>query len=448
MPVGTRATLRKEIAAVCHTLNMVTNAVDAPDLVEFEREVITFLDANAEPKPVERSFEWGKGSDQVAVFEERDERTEGRLLDAAKAWRAKRYDAGLGWITGPRQFGGRELSAAHQRLYDATEARYRVPNQSFFTIGLGMVAPTILAHGSAAAKHRLLAPMHRADVVGCQLFSEPGSGSDLASLQTGAERDGDEWRITGQKVWTTGAQLSDVGEIIARTDPGLPKHQGLTGFIVDMRAPGVEVRPLRQMTGGASFNEVFFDEVRVPDEDRLGDVNQGWTVALTTLMNERAAIGGGGMSGSGDTMARLLAMPAAFGCADDPLVRQRLADIVIHTSVHRYTIQRAMDKIRAGQLPGPELSIAKLAGTNNMIRIGELVAAVLGARLTADTGEWGTFSWNQLVLGTPGARVAGGTDEVMRNIVGERVLGLPKQPGIDTTSPFRELEVGTRRGGG
>ncbi|HEV8056394.1 MAG TPA: acyl-CoA dehydrogenase family protein [Nocardioidaceae bacterium] len=347
-------------------------------------------------------------------------------------------------MTGPSEFGGRDLTAAHQRVYDTAEAAYRAPSQSFFTIGLGMVAPTVLAHGTDAAKKRLLAAMYRADIVACQLFSEPGSGSDLASVQTRADRDGDEWLISGQKVWTTGAQFSDIGEVIARTDPELPKHQGLTGFIVDMKAPGVEVRPLRQMTGGASFNEVFFNEVRVPDEDRLGDVNQGWTVALTTLMNERAAIGGGGMGG-GDIMTRLLAMPRVFGCEDDPLIRQRLADLVIHTRVHRYTIQRAMDRIRAGQLPGPELSIAKLAGTNNMLRMSEFVAAVLGPRMTADTGEWGTFAWNQLVLGTPGLRVAGGTDEVMRNIVGERVLGLPKEPGIDTTSPFSELRVGTQR---
>ena len=175
--------------------------------------------------------------------------------------------------------------------------------------------------------------MYRGDIVGCQLFSEPGAGSDLASLQTRAERDGDEWGITGQKVWTSGAQYSDIGEIIARTDPDLPKHKGLTGFIVDMKAPGVEIRPLRQMTGGASFNEVFFTEVRVPDGHRLGDVNNGWNVALTTLMNERAAIGAGGGGGGGGLMTRAIEMAKAFGLADDPIVRQKLADLVIHARV-------------------------------------------------------------------------------------------------------------------
>jgi alkylation response protein AidB-like acyl-CoA dehydrogenase len=319
-----------------------------------------------------------------------------------------------------------------------------VPSQAFFLIGLGMVAPTILAHGSDAAKERYLQALYRGDIVACQLFSEPGAGSDLASLQTRAERDGDEWVITGQKVWTSGAQYSDIGEIIARSDPDLPKHKGLTGFIVDMRAPGVEVRPLRQMTGGASFNEVFFTEVRVPDDHRLGDVNNGWAVALTTLMNERAAIGAGGGGGTGGLLTRAIEMSRAFGVTSDPLVRQRLADLVVRSRVAQYTNQRALDRIRAGQTPGPELSIAKLASTQLSVRLGEFVAGVLGAKLTADSGEWGTYAWAQLVLGTPGMRIAGGSDEVMRNIVGERVLGLPKEPGIDTTSPFRELKVGTQ----
>jgi alkylation response protein AidB-like acyl-CoA dehydrogenase len=411
---------------------------------EFRAEAESFLRANANEKSAERKFVWGEGSDKVAMFEERDRSTERALLAEAQAFRAKRFDAGFGWISGPEQYGGRALPTAYQRAYDALESRFDVPSQAFFLIGLGMVAPTILAHGSDAAKERYLQALYRGDIVACQLFSEPGAGSDLASLQTRAERDGDEWVITGQKVWTSGAQYSDIGEIIARSDPDLPKHQGLTGFIVDMRAPGVEVRPLRQMTGGASFNEVFFTEVRVPDDHRLGDVNNGWGVALTTLMNERAAIGAGGGGGTGGLLSRAIEMSRAFGVTSDPLVRQRLADLVVRSRVAQYTNQRAMDKIRAGQTPGPELSIAKLASTQLSVRLADFVAGVLGAKLTADSGEWGTYAWGQLVLGTPGMRIAGGSDEVMRNIVGERVLGLPKEPGIDTTSPFRELKVGTQ----
>jgi alkylation response protein AidB-like acyl-CoA dehydrogenase len=412
-------------------------------LQQFETEAQAFLDANVPKKDAERSFVWGEGSDKVAMFEERSRTDERNDLQRACEWRGKKFDAGFGWITGPADYGGRDLPGAYEKAYQQIEAQYQVPNQTAFTIGLGMVAPTILAHGSESAKQAYLTKMYRADIVGCQLFSEPGAGSDLASLQTKAVRDGEEWVITGQKVWTTGAHYSDIGEIIARTDPDLPKHKGLTGFIVDMKAPGVEVRPLRQMTGGASFNEVFFNEVRVPDDHRLGDVNSGWNVALTTLMNERAAIGAGGGGGI-NLYARVIEMVRQFGLADDPVVRDGLANLVIHGRVSNYNNQRAMDKIKAGQLPGPEMSIAKLAGTMNLRRIGDFVSHILGPKLIADSGEWGTYAWSMLVLGTPGGRIAGGSDEVMRNIVGERVLGLPKEPGIDSKSPFSELKVGTQ----
>ncbi len=415
-------------------------------LEEFEQEARAFLDANAAKKEAEKKFVWGEGSDKVAVFEERDREAE--LADVRKAceWRAKKFDAGFGWITGPKAYGGSELTNAHERLYNHLEGQYQVPNQSAFTIGLGMVAPTILAHATDVAKDLYLRKMYRGDLVGCQLFSEPGAGSDLASLQTKAERDGDEWVITGQKVWTTGAQYSDIGEIIARTDPDMPKHKGLTGFIVDMHAPGVEVRPLRQMTGGASFNEVFFTEVRVRDDHRLSDVNNGWNVALTTLMNERAAIGAGGGGGGGVNLyARVIEMVRHFGLDTDPIIRNDLANLLIHQKVAGYNNQRAMDKIKSGQLPGPEMSIAKLAGTLNSIRLGDFISKVLGPKLIADNGEWGTYAWNALILGSPGGRIAGGSDEVMRNIVGERVLGLPKDAGIDSVSPFKDLKVGTQK---
>jgi alkylation response protein AidB-like acyl-CoA dehydrogenase len=419
---------------------------DTPSVDEFRDEAKAFLDANAEVRETDdRPFVWGEGDDDVSLFEEIDREVELEQLAEAKAWRAKRFDAGLGWITGPAEFGGRELTTAHERAYQSLESRYQIPNMGFFGIGLGMVAPTILAHGTDTVQQAYLRDMYRGDLVGCQLFSEPGAGSDLASVQTKAERDGDEWIITGQKVWTSGAHYSDLGEIICRTDSDLPKHKGLTGFVVDMRAPGVEIRPLRQMTGGASFNEVFFNEVRIPDDHRLGDVNQGWTVALTTLMNERASIGAGGGGGMGlASVTRLAELCRHFGVIDDPLVRQKMMDVYINFQVSRYTNQRAMDKIKRGQLPGPEMSIAKLALTNNLWRTANFVADVLGPRITADTGEWGTFAWGAFLLGVPGMKVAGGTDEVMKNIVGERVLGLQKEPGIDTTSAFKDLRVGTQ----
>ncbi|HLX89205.1 MAG TPA: acyl-CoA dehydrogenase family protein, partial [Acidimicrobiales bacterium] len=298
---------------------------------DFEREARAFLEANAEPR-VEVHRAWGEGSDEVSLLPERTPEEEQAEVEEARAWAQARFDAGFGWITGPARYGGRELARSYQRVYDALESQYATPLMTVYGIGLGMVAPTILAHATDEVRERYLRSLWRGDIVACQLFSEPGAGSDLAGLQTKAIRDGDEWIVTGQKVWTSGAHLSDIGEIICRTDPDAPKHKGLTGFVVDMHAPGVEVRPLRQITGGASFNEVFFTEVRIPDNHRLGDVNGGWTVALTTLMNERAAIGGGSMSsGSGNVSTpKLIELLRHQGRASDPLVRQQMAEIVIN----------------------------------------------------------------------------------------------------------------------
>jgi alkylation response protein AidB-like acyl-CoA dehydrogenase len=401
---------------------------------EFERQATAFLEDRV-PRKGDRRSVWGEGSDQVGLFEEKTREQELAELAAAQAWRRQVFDAGFGWITGPEQYGGRGLPASFERAWHAVQARYQVPPGTVFGIGLGMVAPTLLAHGTEAAKQRYLRALYRGDIVACQLFSEPGAGSDLASLQTKAERDGDEWVVNGQKVWTSGAQFSDIGEIICRTDPNVAKHKGLTGFVVDMQAPGVEVRPLRQMTGGASFNEVFFTDVIVPDDCRLGDVNGGWGVALTTLMNERAAIGGGAAGGAAFGVSQLMALLRHLGRDQEPLLRQQLANLWINIHVARFTNLRAMEKLQAGQLPGPELSIAKLSLTNNLQLISEFLSSALGARLIADTGEWGTYAWAELVLGVPGFRVAGGTDEVLRNIIGERVLGLPKEPRADARTP-------------
>jgi alkylation response protein AidB-like acyl-CoA dehydrogenase len=396
-------------------------------LKDFEAEASAFLDANASIR-AEVNFEWGKGSDRVALLPESTPEEDRAELAAAQGWSRKAFDAGFGWITGPKDYGGRGLDREYARSYLGLQARYDVPSQSIFGIGLGMVAPTILAHATPDVRREYLAPMHRGDVVGCQLFSEPGAGSDLAGVQTRAVRDGDEWIVNGQKVWTSYAHLADIGEIICRTDPDAPKHKGLTGFVVDMHAPGVEVRPLRQMTGGASFNEVFFTDVRIADTHRLGDVNEGWSVALTTLMNERAAIGSGGGGAGTMSPTRLIELVRHMGKAQDPLIRQQLAKIFTNGRVANFTNLRAMAKVAAGQVPGPEMSIAKMSLTANMQAVCEFVSSVLGASVIADTGEWGTFAWSELLLAVPGMRIAGGTDEVLRNIVSERVLGMPKDP--------------------
>lgn len=409
-------------------------------LDDFTEEARRFLDAHAEPRPPAKEFVWGSGSDDVGMFDEKPREVEARQAEEAKAWRRLRYDHGFGWIRGPEAFGGRELSAAHERAYNSIESQYVTPAMGVFSISLGMVAPTILAHAIPEVQDLYLRDLYRGDMVACQLFSEPGAGSDLASVSTRAVRDGDEWVITGQKVWTSAAHLSQIGEVICRTDPDLPKHKGLTMFVVDMSAPGVEIRPLRQMTGGTSFNEVFFDEVRVPDSHRLGDVNSGWSVALTTLMNERSSIGSGSGGGSGlFTPGRMLAMLEHFGAGDDRVLVDEATQVYISTTVAKWNNQRALDKIRAGQLPGPEMSTAKLALTNNLQAYTEWVSKVLGPRMVADSGEWGAYAFSKMLTGVPGMRVAGGTDEIMKNIVAERVLGLPKDPGVDSTTPFRDL---------
>ena len=396
----------------------------------FRERAVAFLDAHAPLRP-ERSggFTWGEGDDFVGIVEEGDPATEEEAVAAARAWAATRFDAGFGWIDGPTDQGGAGLGADHVRTYRSLEARYEVPDQSIFTIGLGMVAPTIAAHARDDVATAYLAPLHRGDLIACQLFSEPGAGSDLAALSTRAVRDGDEWVLDGQKVWTSNAHHAGIGEIICRTDPDAPKHAGMTAFLVDMSAPGVEVRPLRQMTGGAGFNEVFLTGVRVPDSHRLGAVGEGWGVALTTLMNERASIGSGmGLARGPGPFERLVELTRHLGVDRDPVVRDRLARLHTTHVVNGLTAKRAAANLQAGGLPGPELSVLKLAGTLQLLATADYVASVLGPALCADNGEWGTFAWTKLVCGVPGARLGGGSDEIVRNIIGERVLGLPREP--------------------
>ena len=352
---------------------------------QFEKEALAFLESNAERRPVEKAFVWGEGSDNF--YREKDRAQEAINAEEGKIWRQKKFDAGYGWITGPEAYGGRQLPPAYDRLYNQLEATFRVADQSVFAISLGMVTPTILDHGSQTARDLYVRKLWRGEMIASQLFSEPGAGSDLASLTTKAVKDGDEWVITGQKVWTTGAHYSDIGEIMTRTDWNLPKHKGLTAFIIDFKDPNVEVRPLKQMTGGASFNEIFFNEVRVKDDHRLGDVNNGWNVALTTLMNERASIGSSN-AGDNNLITRVIAMVKHYGLESDPLIRHDLADIVMNYRIANMNAQRATAKAKAGQLPGPEGSIGKMVLVNNQARLVKFISHVLGPKLIADSGEW------------------------------------------------------------
>ena len=404
-------------------------SVQMVDPKQFADEVESFLRTNAKPLPPSE-ISWGEGSDSIGNREELPKDEERAMILDAKAWRAVEYDNGFGWLTGPAVYGGRDLPVEFERTYRDMRSRFDVGSHRPYVISLGMVAPTILAHGTDVVKEAYLRGLFRGELIGCQLFSEPGAGSDLASVSTQAVRDGDEWVINGQKVWTSGAQYADIGELLCRSNMSVPKHRGLSAFVVDMRAPGVEVRPLRTMTGGAPFNEVFFNDVRIPDSHRLGDVDGGWGVAITTLLGERALGASPGVFGVEDALAMLRALVHHLGLSEETLVRQAVAKAYCGVKTIEYSGLRTDAKRRAGQSPGPEASIFKLSNTEVARTIASAAELVLGARLATDTGEWGTYAWASFVLGVPGMRVAAGTDEIMRNILGERVLGLPKEPTV------------------
>ncbi|HEY3096253.1 MAG TPA: acyl-CoA dehydrogenase family protein [Acidimicrobiia bacterium] len=351
-----------------------------------------------------------------------------------KAWQRTLFEGGWAGIAWPKEYGGLGGTPAQARIFAREQARFDV-DVGVFAVGIGMVGPTLIAHGTEAQKQRYLLALLRGDEVWCQLFSEPGAGSDLAGLRTRAVRDGDEWVVNGQKVWSSGAHHSELAILLARTDPDAPKHQGITYYVLDMRSPGIEVRPLRQINGVAHFNEVFLTDVRIPHENVVGDVNGGWAVAQTTLGAERALIGGGGAVGFRD-LARLAREQERTG---DFVVRQRLADSYIRFEILKYLGQRAQ-AARSNGAVGAEASVLKLAVSRHVALNGDLALALEGATgmLLHDDAPYGGF-WQQQFLNQWGTRIGGGTEQVQRNVIGERVLGLPPEPRPDKSRPFREL---------
>ena len=420
---------------------------DQQGLQAFQDEARAWLDGHAERREGgsgDEDLQWGAGDDSVAVFHNLTLEEERRLHDDASAWQRTKFDAGFGAISWEERYGGRGLPSSYERWFRSEEGRYRTPvTHELFSVTTGLIAPTVAVYGTEEQKDRFVRAFLRTDEYCSQLFSEPGAGSDLAALGCKAERDGDEWVLNGQKVWNSGTVFAQWGEIICRSDPAAPKHKGQTAFLVPLDAPGVEIRPIRQMTGGASFNEVFLTDVRIPDTLRLGGVGEGWKVALTTLGFERGASSGGGR-GVGGSFRRVLAMAGHLEHSGDPVARQMLTRLFTRNRLLQLNGQRAQAASRAGQAPGPEGSIGKLLWTENMTRTSDVVSHLLGARLAADTGEWGTYAWGEHVLGAPGYRIAGGSDEVQRNIIGERVLGLPREPQADKDVPWSEAVRGTR----
>jgi alkylation response protein AidB-like acyl-CoA dehydrogenase len=359
---------------------------------------------------------------------------EDEIVAARRAWQGKLAEGGLAGVTWPKEYGGQGLGPIEQVICNQEIGRARVPG-ILDAIGVGMLGPTIIAHGEEDQKARYLGPMLHGDEVWCQLFSEPAAGSDLAAVQTRARRQDDgSWRLSGQKVWTTNAQFASYGLLLARTDADVPKHKGLTMFIVPMDAEGVTVRGLRQISGEAEFNEVFFDDVPLEEGAVVGGVGNGWGTALTTLMFERVTIGLGS-EGMGYNSTRFAAALAGDETARrDPEVRHELGSIASELLAVRFTGYRTLTALQRGQIPGPEAGLAKVTIVNSAVRAGDLVADVLGPDALAADSEWA-----YMISFLPGLKSAGGTEEILRNTIGERVLGLPPEPRLDKGIPFSEL---------
>src|SRR5271156_4646947 len=412
------------------------NFDDTPQEAAFRTEAKAWIAANA-PKQYEeelRKSSLGRT------------RLEGaNILDVAKAWQKKKADAGWACLHWPKDYGGRGASPIERVIWQQEEGPFGKLS-GMFIIGHGMCGPTMMAFAGEDQKRKYLPPLASGENIWCQLFSEPSGGSDVAGLRTRAEKSGDGWIVNGQKIWTSGAQISDYGILLTRTDPNVPKHKGLTMFYLSMKSPGVEVRPIKQASGASGFNEVFFTDVKIPDSQRLGEVGQGWQVALTTLMHERLAVGGG--LGGGLGVKKLMSLARRRDLEDGPAiknasVRERLADWYVRSAGLKCTTYRTMTALSRGQQPGPEASIAKVVVAPKLQDLSAFAMELegeAGALNGEDAPGHGAFQMGW--MSAPGLRIAGGTDEILRNIIAERVLGLPQDVRVDKDVPFNKMPSG------
>ena len=405
---------------------------DTAEEAEFRAGARAFLEQNAKRR------EPGSG----LVYRAGNESPEFR--QRAKEWQANKADAGYAGITWPKEWGGRGGTAIEQVIYDQEEAKYAVP-RGLFDIGLGMCIPTLCTWGTQAHRDRYARKALRGEEIWCQLFSEPAAGSDLAGLRTRADRDADHWVVNGQKIWTSGAHYCDFGVLVTRSDFAAPKHKGLTYFFLDMQSPGIEIRPIKQISGQSHFNEVFFTDVRIPDSQRLGKPGEGWKVSLTTLMNERYTIGGRTSVGVEDIfeLARTIELddgPALKNAA----VRDKLADWYVSSQGLKYSHFRTMTALSRGETPGPESSIGKLVNGSKLQNIAAFALDLMeqGGVLTDPQLVPLAAVFQQTLMTSPSSRIAGGSDEIMRNIIAERVLGLPADVRVDKDLPFSALPTG------
>jgi alkylation response protein AidB-like acyl-CoA dehydrogenase len=413
---------------------MVTETPSADELValartdeqrRFAAEAITFLAGHAAPRTPQAAA-WGVGDEGLTLFHETSDEQERAEADAALRWQKLRWQAGFGWITGPVEFGGRGLSTDYEALYRRIESSFDIPDMSPLRIGIGTVGPAILSNGTADQVTDYVVPIYCGETVACQLFSEPAAGSDLAGVRTRATAVPDGWQISGQKVWTSNASFADIGLALVRTDAAAPKHTGLTMMVVPMNADGVTVRPLRQMTGGASFSEVFLDEVVVPHRCVVGEVGGGWTVATRALSGERKAVGDRTHEVTERAIGLLRELGQRNGRITDPQVRQQFSRVYSRLRIARFQQQR-IQKMPESELSGAERAIDKLLVSSNLRALGDLAGAILEQELVVDSGQWGTFGWNKWVMGAFGYRIAGGTEEILKTMLAERVLMLPRE---------------------
>jgi alkylation response protein AidB-like acyl-CoA dehydrogenase len=401
---------------------------DTPELAAFRRDVKTWLDANA----TLRTDKLHRGMEGDTAFQE------------AQDWYKKKADDGFACLTWPKEYGGAGLTSLHEVVWTQEVEQYKT-RDAHFVIGIGNCGPAVMHFASEAAKRELLPRMASAEDVWCQLFSEPSAGSDVAGLRTRAEFDGENWILNGQKIWTSGAQYSDYGVVLTRTDPTISKYRGLTLFMIDMRQSGVEVRPIKQMDGGGHFNEVFFHDAIVPDDYRLGEVGGGWTGALTVLMSERLAISGVQPTGFPQFLDLVKSLELnGQPIAKDPIVRDRLATWYSQYAGLQAVNKRMLTAVAKGGIAGAEASLGKLVGAVMNQEIANFACQIFGpAGIIQDTQlspERAHFQ--QQVLFSPGVRLAGGTDEVMRNILAEQVLGLPQEPRADKGIAFQDIPTG------
>jgi alkylation response protein AidB-like acyl-CoA dehydrogenase len=396
---------------------------DTTEQAQFRKTCREWLEKNAEPK----------SSSSRESFSDID------FLEVAKQWQKKKYDAGWAMLHWPKEYGGIAASPIERIIWAEEESKFNVP-RGIFEIGLGMCGPVMMEYATDEQKERFLPSMAEGTEIWCQLFSEPSAGSDVAGLRSKATQDGDNWIINGQKVWTSGAHFCDYGILVVRHDPNLEKHKGMTFFFVDMKSPGIEVKPIKQITGGSSFNEVYFTDVVIPDSQRLGAIGDGWKVAITTLMNERLAVG----DANGADVKEAFNWAKKQDDSGEYLInnratRESIADWYCEANGLKNTKLRTMSALSKGETPGPEASITKIVSANKLQDIGNfgIDSLDMAGMLKPENNEIQSFqnAW----LGAPGLRIAGGTDEILKNIISERVLGLPQDPRADKGLPFKDI---------